>query len=184
MPQPTIRDEHDREWFNPVIRVTFDYDHFDEGIPNNKMEFQLLNKSGDRMERVFRSVRSALPAEVTAIIDIMQREVQEWLRGDNYFAFPRVTPILPFVGQVLSGTVTVQIDARSDTRGDMQVEWKLNDGDWQSTVYNAGSGYYETVGVDTTPVADGTHSFAIRAQDVSATILIELAAFDITVDNS
>ncbi|MFW6111269.1 MAG: S8 family serine peptidase, partial [Thermoproteota archaeon] len=79
---------------------------------------------------------------------------------------PTVSWVNPTNGEQVSGSVTIQINA-SDTEDDTEtltVEWKVDDGSWQTAAYNSDSGYYEDAW-DSTGVSDGDHNLDARATD-------------------
>jgi len=95
---------------------------------------------------------------------------------------PSVNIVNPADGSVVSGGVTIQIDAtdNEDPTGSLTVEWKVDGGAWQAASYNGATGYYEDAW-DTTTVGDGSHTINTRASDSfphSST-----AANNVTVDN-
>lgn len=186
MTEQTVAEEFKRDWVRGKMFITFTYDYLRDSIPANKIEFQVVNVRGENMNRVFRSAGHVTGPEATAIRSAMKREMEEQvlLIADEYTLFPELGYKFPAPEEEISGLVNVQIRCLSHDPGGMTVEWKLDDGVWQPTVYDAGSGYYETTGVDTNLVADGTHNFTIRAQDVDGKILLELEPFNISVDNS
>lgn len=176
-----IRVKHRREWFKSKARITFEYDYLRDELSNDQIRIELLNESGVNAERVRTDVDSATSAEKNAVKAALRREIDNKLIGDSYIPYPEMTPIVPVVGAVLTGTVLVQIEVLSLTVGEMAVEFRTDSGIWISTTYNATSGYYEK-SVNSTQIANGSHTFQIRAQNGGG-ILIE-QEFDIVIDNS
>ncbi len=176
-----IRDEHDREWFRPRVKVTFVYDYFDDDLPSHDVRFELLNVDQTSMERGHTKVLSSTAAQRNAIKAMVRNEIDNQLVGDAYIPYPRMTPIVPVAGEILSGNVTIQIQVESLTPGEMTVAYRINAGTWQSTAYNSGSGFYED-SVNTNAVANGEHEFEIRAQNGGG-LLLEMQPFIIMVNN-
>ncbi len=176
-----IRDEHDREWFRPQVKVTFVYDYFKDDFVHHDVFYELLNVAGSNAQRGTTKVLSSTAAQRNAIKAMIKNEIDNQLVGDAFTPYPRMTPIVPVERQVLSGNVTIQIQVERLTPGEMTVEYRINAGAWQSTTYNSESGYYEN-SVNTNAVADGQHEFEIRAQNGGG-LLLELEPFIIMVDN-
>lgn len=95
---------------------------------------------------------------------------------------PSVRVISPGEGSMVAGTVAVQIEATDgeDAAGTLTVEWNVDGESWQAASYNSGSGYYEA-SLDTTSLADGSHTFNARASDSSGNTAS--ASNNFTVDN-
>ena len=175
-----IRDEHDREWFRPQVKVTFVYDYFKDDFVHHDVFYELLNVDGTKAERGKTKVLSSTAAQRNAIKAMVRTEIDNQLVGDAFIPYPRMTAILPVSGQELSGNITIQIQVESLTPGEMTVEYRINEGAWQSAAWNAGSGYYED-SVNTTAVANGQHDFEIRAQNGGGILLTQ--QFSIIVNN-
>ncbi len=185
MVEKTISEEYKRNWVKGRMYITFTYDYLRDEIPTNKIEFQIVNVSGDNMNRVFRVAGSVTGAEATAIRTAMKREMDNQVLdiANGYAPYPEMQSILPVEGQTLTGTVTIQIEVLSKTLGEMTVEWRLNGGSWISTTYNTTTEYYEDSGVDTTAVADGEHLIDIRATNGSG-VTLQKDNIRVLVDNS
>lgn len=185
MTEQTIPEEFKRDWVRGKMFITFTYDYLRNSLPENRIEFQIVNVSGQNMNRVFRKAGSVTGAEATAIRNAMKREMDDQVLdvANGYILYPEMQSILPIEGQTLTGTVTIQIEVLSKTGGEMTVEWRLNGGAWQPTVYNSGTEYYEDGGVDTTAVADGEHLIDIKATNGSG-ITLQQNDIRVVVDNS
>ena len=82
----------------------------------------------------------------------------------------------------VTGIVTVQIAASDVDNNFLTVEWSLDNGAYQSTIYNSTTGYYEA-DWNTTLLTNGTtHTVDARASDGIATTNAPTA--NVTVDNS
>jgi hypothetical protein len=184
MTEQTIPEEFKRDWVRGKMFITFTYDYLRDTIPHNKIEFQIVNVGGENMNRVFRKQVSITGPEVAAIKAAMKREMDDQVLNvaNGYTPYPEMRSILPTDGQVLSGTVTIQIEVLSKTLGEMTVEWRLNGGAWQPASYNATSEKYED-DVDTTGVADGEHLIDIRASNGSG-VTLQQDDIRVLVDNS
>jgi hypothetical protein len=184
MTEQTIPEEFKREWVKGKMYITFTYDYLRDSIPTNQIEFQIVNVSGENMNRVFRKAGSVTGAEATAIRSAMKREMDDQVLdvANGYTPYPEMRPVVPTEGQTLSGTVTIQIEVLSKTLGEMTVEWRLNGGAWQPTTYNGTSEKYED-SVDTTSVADGGHLIDIRASNGSG-VTLQQDDISVLVDNS
>jgi serine protease AprX len=81
---------------------------------------------------------------------------------------PTVDIANPAEGGTVSGTVLLQIEASDaeDAAGALTVEWNVDDGSWQPTSYDDGSGYHEA-NWTTTTVDDGEHTVYARVIDSS-----------------
>ena len=175
-----IRDEHGRDWFKSRARITFEYDYLRDKISNDQIRIELLNVDGSNAERIFTDVDSSTVAERNAVKAAMRREIDNKLINDAYVPFPEMQPIVPVAGDVLTGTILVQIEVLSLTAGEMTVEFRTNGGNWMSTTYNATSGYYEK-SVNSTQIANGDYLFQIRAQNGGGVLLEQ--EFEIEVNN-
>jgi hypothetical protein len=166
------------------MHITFTYDYLRDTIPANKIEFQIVNVSGQNMNRVFRDAESVLSAEAAAIRTAMKREMDNQVLdvANGYTPYPEMKPIMPVGGETLTGTVTIQIEVLSKTLGEMTVEWRLNGGAWQPAAYNGATEKYED-DVDTTGVSDGEHLIDIRASNGSG-VTLQQDDIRTVVDNS
>ena len=184
MTEQTIPEEFKRNWVKGKMFITFTYDYLRDSIPTNTIEFQIVNVSGENMNRVFRKAGSVTGAEAAAIRTAMKREMDDQILdvANGYIPYPEMRSIVPTDDQVLSGTVTIQIEVLSKTLGEMTVEWRLNGGAWQPTAYNATSEKYEDT-VNTTGVADGVHLIDIRASNGSG-VTLQQDDIRVLVDNS
>ncbi|MCC6857559.1 MAG: M36 family metallopeptidase [Bryobacterales bacterium] len=95
---------------------------------------------------------------------------------------PAVNIESPASGAIVSGSVPISISASDaqDAAGTLTVQWQVDGGDWQSAVYNSGTGKYEAVW-DSLAGSDGNHTITARATDSGS-----LAATDsnaVIVDN-
>jgi hypothetical protein len=77
---------------------------------------------------------------------------------------PTVSIVNPAEASTVSGTVTVQISAADIDGTIASVEWSVDGGSFQPTVFNSGSGFYEA-SWDTTTATDGAHVLNARATD-------------------
>lgn len=95
---------------------------------------------------------------------------------------PSVTLVSPGEDEVVSGSVTVQIDASDveDATGTLTVEWAVDGGTFQAATYNSATGLYEATW-DTTTVGDGGHTVTARATDSAGNSATDTN--NVTVDN-
>ena len=96
---------------------------------------------------------------------------------------PSAAIVNPTNGSVVSGSVTVQVDASddNDADGSLIVEVSIDGGAYQVTTYNVASGFYE-FDWDTSAELDGLHTIDSRATD-SADNTANAAQITITTDN-
>ncbi|WP_336135431.1 Ig-like domain-containing protein [Natronomonas amylolytica] len=96
---------------------------------------------------------------------------------------PGVTWQNPTDGKTVSGTTVLQIDAadQEDNDDSLTVEYRIDDGTWQSASYNADTGYYEDTW-DTTGTADGDRTLEAKATDSAGNSAN--TSVTVTVDNS
>lgn len=95
---------------------------------------------------------------------------------------PSVSWINPDDADTVSGTVTIQIDAsdKEDADDSLEVNWRVDNGDWRNTTWDSACGCY-TDSWDTTTATEGDHNLTAEATDSadnSAT-----ASITVTVDN-
>ncbi|MHC3381343.1 Ig-like domain-containing protein [Haloarcula sp. H-GB5] len=97
-------------------------------------------------------------------------------------AAPTISWATPSDGGTVTETVGLQVAAgdEADSTGSLAVEYRVDGGDWTATSYNADTGYYET-SLDTTTLADGSHTLTARATDSANNAAT--ASVDVTVDN-
>ena len=90
----------------------------------------------------------------------------------------------PSDGDIVSETVTIQVDATDEEDSDdsLDVEVSIDGGSWETTSYNTDSGYYE-YDWDTTAEDDGDHTLQARATD-SDGATTESDQITVTVDNT
>ena len=85
---------------------------------------------------------------------------------------PLLNLVSPQSNSILSGTITVQIEA-IDATGVVMVDWKIGDGEWNNMYYNPNNGYWEATW-DTTLMSDGTYSLSFKSRDsVNNTVTLE-----------
>ena len=79
---------------------------------------------------------------------------------------PTVNIVSPAPGANVAGTVTIEIAASDveDAAGTLNVQWNIDGGAFQTTTYNAGTGYYEATW-NTTTTGNGGHTINARATD-------------------
>jgi len=94
-------------------------------------------------------------------------------------ALPTVNVVNPVDGSIVSGSVTIQVDASDDVGVDV-VEYSIDDGAYQVMGYNSETGYWEAVW-DSTGVADGLHTITARATDTIGQTSTD--SITVTVDN-
>lgn len=176
-----IRKEHEREWFRPQFKVTFVYDFFDKDFPNHDVHYELLNVEGKNAERGATRVKSSTSEEREAVRNIMEREIQNQFINDNYIPYPRMTIIYPQLDDILSGTVTVQVEVMSLNMGEFTVELRINSGNWLACTYNATTKYYERT-ANTAPLPNGEHQVEFRANE-GLGVALEIGPYMVTVEN-
>jgi hypothetical protein len=95
---------------------------------------------------------------------------------------PSVNIVSPDEGSIVSGQVTVQIEASDDQdpTGGLAVEWAVDSGTWMDANYNEISGYYVALW-DTTATSDGGHTLNTRALDSGNNTGSD--SHNVTVDN-
>ena len=79
---------------------------------------------------------------------------------------PTASIVAPLAASTVSGNELIQIDATDDidALGSLTVEWNIDGGTWQSTLFNGASGYYEATWVTTTS-SNGPVTLNARAID-------------------
>jgi len=79
---------------------------------------------------------------------------------------PTASIVAPLAGSTVSGAELIQIDAAddSDALGSLTVEWNIDGGTWQPTLFNGASSYYEATGATTTS-SNGPVTLNARAID-------------------
>ncbi|MEX0863827.1 MAG: choice-of-anchor B family protein [Acidimicrobiia bacterium] len=93
---------------------------------------------------------------------------------------PAVTLLNPGEDDVISGSVTIQIDASDPEGGTLIVEWAADDGEFQTATLNGDSGFYEATW-DTITGAEGGHTVTARATDTAGNSATDTN--NVTVDN-
>ena len=176
-----IRRKHDREWFRPQFIIKFIFDSFDENFSNQEIRYELLNIDGSNAERGTTRVLSSTPEERQTVREMLAREVQNQFIDDDFIPYPRMSIIYPQEEEVLTGTVTVQIEILALVLGEFTVELKLDGGDWLACDFNADTGYYER-SANTAGLENGQHTIEIRGQDPSG-VLLEVEPYTVQVEN-
>ena len=97
------------------------------------------------------------------------------------------TSIAPDRGSIDSDTVSGNIEILIhsyddvDADGSLAVQWRLNGGAWMDTTYEPGGEHYEAT-LDTTQLADGSHSIEVRSIDSHSAAAWE--GISVTVNNT
>ncbi|MEF8914136.1 Ig-like domain-containing protein [Natronomonas sp.] len=95
---------------------------------------------------------------------------------------PKVAWQSPNNGETVSGTISLEIDAEGQEDDDSPtVEYRIDDGTWQTASYNTDTGYYEDTW-DTTGTADGDRTLEAKATDSAGNSTN--TSITVTVDNS
>ena len=95
---------------------------------------------------------------------------------------PPVVAIDNPAGPVSGTNVAIEISATDveDSVGTLTVEWNVDGGAWQTTIYDAITGLYTAIW-DSTSVADGSHS--INARGIDSDSNVSTSRNGVTVDN-
>lgn len=96
---------------------------------------------------------------------------------------PALEWVDPAEGETVSGDVPVAVDASDaeDPPDALTVEYRVDDGSWTVTSYDADAGNH-AASWDSTTVSDGTHTLSARVADTAGNTAS--APVDVTVDNA